>query len=232
MPESNVSGCNGLSRCDVTQAGLGNVAAFTGNMSIPQSDNFGVARLDHDFSDKWHFMASYRYYKLTRITDSQYDIGGTAVGGGALGTPTSLSSRPQQPWFLVGALTTNITNNTTNDFHFSYLRNYWSWGSAANPPQIAGLGGALEPLGELSAGARLRAHSLQREHPKRPHALLGWPRHHASRRRQHAERESPLPVRWHLSAQLGLSTSAPTTAAASTISPSISSAPQLVPAST
>jgi hypothetical protein len=153
MPESNVSGCNGLSRCDVTQGGLGNVAAFTGNMSIPQSDNFGVARLDHDFSDKWHFMASYRYYKLTRITDSQYDIGGTAISGGALGTPTSLSSRPQQPWFLVGALTTNITTNTTNDFHFSYLRNYWSWGSAANPPQLAGLGGALEPLGEQGAGA-------------------------------------------------------------------------------
>ncbi len=151
MPESNVSGCNGLTRCDVTQGGLGNVAAFTGNMSIPQSDNFGVARLDHDFSDKWHFMASYRYYKLTRTTDSQYDIGG--VLGGSLGTPSSLSNRPQQPWFLVAALTTNITNNTTNDFHFSFLRNFWSWGSAASPPQIAGLGGALEPLGEQGAGA-------------------------------------------------------------------------------
>jgi hypothetical protein len=149
MPEPNVAGCNGLTRCDVTPAGLGNVAAFTGNMSIPQSDNFGVARLDHDFSDKWHFMASYRYYKLSRVTDSQYDIGGVLAG--SLGAPASLSSRPQVPWFLVGALTTNITTNTTNDFHFSYLRNYWSWASAANPPQIDGLGAALEPLGELGA---------------------------------------------------------------------------------
>ena len=124
MPEPNVSGCNGLTRCDVTQAGLGNVAAFTGNMAIPQSDNFGVARLDHDFGDKWHFMASYRYYKLSRATDSQFDIGGF-LGGGTLGTPTSLSNRPQVPWFLVAALTTNITNNITNDFHYSFLRNYW-----------------------------------------------------------------------------------------------------------
>jgi hypothetical protein len=151
MPEPNVTGCNGLTRCDANSAGLGNVGAFTGNMAIPQSDNFGVARLDHDFSDKWHFMASYRYYKLTRTTDSQYDIGGVLAG--SLGSPGSLSNRPQQPWFFVAALTTNITSNTTNDIHYSYLRNFWSWGSAASPPQIAGLGGALEPLGEQSATA-------------------------------------------------------------------------------
>ena len=54
------------------------------------------------------------------------------------------------PWFLVAGLTTNITPNTTNDLHYSYLRNYWQWGSAGDPPQIAGLGGALEPLGEVS----------------------------------------------------------------------------------
>jgi hypothetical protein len=54
MPESNEMGC-GLQRCD----GL-NVLGFAANMSIPQSSNFGVARVDHDFGDKWHFMSSYR----------------------------------------------------------------------------------------------------------------------------------------------------------------------------
>ena len=45
---------------------------------------------------------------------------------------------------MVAGLTSNITNNTTNDFHFSHLRNWWAWSRAGAPPQIAGLGGALE----------------------------------------------------------------------------------------
>jgi hypothetical protein len=144
MPLPNTTGCNGLTLCDNSAAG-GNIGAFTGNMSIPQSSNFGVARLDHDFSAKWHFMSTYRYYKLNRTTDSQYTIAG--------GTPESLSARPQVPWFFVAGLTTNISTNTTNDFHYSYLRNFWQWGSAGDPPQITGLGGALEPLGEQNSAA-------------------------------------------------------------------------------
>jgi hypothetical protein len=144
MPLPNTTGCNGLTLCDNSASG-GNIGAFTGNMSIPQSSNFGVARLDHDFSAKWHFMSTYRYYKLNRTTDSQYTIAG--------GTPESLSARPQVPWFLAAGLTTNISTNTTNDFHYSYLRNFWQWGSAGDTPQISGLGGALEPLGEQSSAA-------------------------------------------------------------------------------
>ena len=139
-PLPNTTGCNGLNLCDTNLAGIGNVGVFTGNMAVPQSSNFGVVRLDHDFGAKWHFMSSYRYYKLVRTTDSQFDITG--------GTPVSLSARPQVPWFFVAALTTNITTNTTNDLHYSFLRNYWQWGSAGDPPQITGLGGALDPFGQ------------------------------------------------------------------------------------
>jgi hypothetical protein len=139
-PLPNTTGCNGLTLCDTNLAGIGNVGVFTGNMAVPQSSNFGVVRLDHDFGAKWHFMSSYRYYKLVRTTDSQFDISG--------GTPVSLSARPQVPWFFVAALTTNITTNTTNDLHYSFLRNYWQWGSAGDQPQIAGLGGALDPFGQ------------------------------------------------------------------------------------
>ena len=32
------------------------------NLTLPQTSNFGVVRLDHDFGDKWHFMSSYRYF--------------------------------------------------------------------------------------------------------------------------------------------------------------------------
>ncbi|HKV24970.1 MAG TPA: carboxypeptidase-like regulatory domain-containing protein [Candidatus Acidoferrum sp.] len=152
MPESNSLGsCLGLSRCDKL-----NVLAFTANMSLPQTDNFGVARLDHDFGDKWHFMSSYRYYRLNRATNSQVNIGGNVNGlfpSDKLGVPASLSSRPQDPWFYVAALTTNISTNVTNDLHYSYLRNYWSWVTAGDPAQIAGMGGALEPFGETSTQA-------------------------------------------------------------------------------
>jgi len=137
LPEPNDLGCAIGKLCDGT-----NVQGFRGNMAIPQKDNFFVARLDHDFGAKWHFNTSYRYYKLTRATDSQFDI--------SSGAPISTSSRPQQPWFFVAGLTTNITPNTTNDLHYSYLRNYWSWATSGAPPQLPGLGAALEPFGELS----------------------------------------------------------------------------------
>ena len=140
-PPSNESGC-GLARCDGA-----NVQGFLANLSTPQKDNFGVVRVDHDFSDKWHFMSSYRYYHLIRATTDQVDIGGFFPGD-TLGVPASQSSRPQVPWYLVAGVTTNITSNTTNDFHYSYLKNFWQWGTAGDPIQFAGLGGALEPFGE------------------------------------------------------------------------------------
>lgn len=127
-----------------------NTLDFKANLALPQNDNFGVVRLDHDFGSNWHFMSSYRYYHLTRATDDQVDIGGFFPGD-KLGTPAALTNRPQVPWYLVLGMTTNISSHVTNDFRYSFLRNWWQWGSAGDPVQLPGLGAALEPLGE-SAG--------------------------------------------------------------------------------
>ncbi len=127
-----------------------NEQAFRANYSLPQTSNFGVARLDHDFGSKWHFNSSYRYYRLNLATGSQTDIGGFFPGD-TLGNPVAVSNRPQQPWYLVAGLTTNVTSNTTNDLHLSYLRNYWAWNANGGPPQLSGLGGALEPFGETTS---------------------------------------------------------------------------------
>jgi hypothetical protein len=155
-PLPNDPTCGSLlgSRCDQV-----NEQGFKANVSVPQSSNFGVARLDHDFGSKWHFNSSYRYYKLTLATTSQVDVGGFFPGD-TLGSPAALSSRPQQPWYYVAALTTNITSNTTNDFHYSFLRNYWSWNDPGGVPQFSQLGSnisgaALEPFGEFSTTALL-----------------------------------------------------------------------------
>jgi hypothetical protein len=54
---------------------------------------------------------------------------------------------------ITAGLTTNVTSNLTNDFHYSYTRNFWQWLTAAAPVQIAGLGGALEIGGESRLGS-------------------------------------------------------------------------------
>src|SRR6266704_884541 len=144
MPESNVSDCGSVSRCDKL-----NVLKFQANMALPWKDNIGVLRLDHDFGSKWHFYSTYRYYRMERATNNQVDIGGFFPGD-KLGVPASVSNRPQVPWYLTASLSTNITNNLTNNFYYSYLRNFWARASAAQPPQVAGLGGAIEPFGESS----------------------------------------------------------------------------------
>jgi hypothetical protein len=128
-----------------------NTLDFRHNLAIPQNDNFGVVRIDHDFGPKWHFMSSYRYYHLERATDDQVDIGGFFTGN-TLGTPAALTNRPQVPWYLVVGLTTNVSSNVTNDFRYSYLRNFWAWGSAGDPAQFSNLGAALEPFGETTGG--------------------------------------------------------------------------------
>jgi Carboxypeptidase regulatory-like domain len=144
MPEPN-AGCSGLSSsyCDGT-----NVLGFDGNMLTPQRQDFAVARVDHDFGSKWHWMSSWRFFRYTRAATSQIDIGG-GFPGDKLGVPTSVSTRPQQPWYFVTGLTTNVTSNVTNDFHFSYLRNFWAWETQNAPPQPGtNSTGVLEPFGE------------------------------------------------------------------------------------
>ena len=124
-----------------------NIIGYRANILTPQSSNFLATRVDHDFGSKWHVMASYRYFELSNVTSNQVDIGGV-LAGDKMGVPAAVTPRPQRPWFFVVGVTTNISSSLTNDFHYSYLRNYWQWFGAGAPPQVAGAGGALEPLGE------------------------------------------------------------------------------------
>ncbi len=132
---------------DPTAGDLYNTQGYLTSLPLPQSSDFGVIRLDHDFSEKWHFMASYRYYRYFQNTSSQTDIGGL-LPGDTFGNAAASAPRPQKPSFLVGALTTTISANLTNDFHFSYLRNQWQWSTNGAPPQLPGLAGAVEMGGE------------------------------------------------------------------------------------
>jgi hypothetical protein len=146
-PQSN--GACAQSYCDGV-----NVQGFVGNINTPTTSKFVAARLDHDFSAKWHFNAIYHFYKLTDTTTDQVDIGGFFPGD-TKGVAASLSKDPAQPNMWAVGLTTNITSNTTNDFHYSFLRNFWQWIRQGDTPQAAGLGGALEIMSGQNASQDL-----------------------------------------------------------------------------
>lgn len=121
-----------------------NAQGYLGSLALPISSNFFVARIDHDFGDKWKFMSSYRYYSFLQQTSNQTTLS-------ASGQYTATAPRPQKPDYLVGGLTGQLTSNLTNDFRVSYLRNFWQWSDQGGVPQLPGLGGALEMGGESAA---------------------------------------------------------------------------------
>ncbi len=127
-----------------------NVEGFQGQVSLPETSKFLVGRVDHDFGPKWRLFSSYRYFALNQLTTNQIDIGG-ALPGDTLGTMVARAPRPQKPDFIVAGLTTNITPTLTNSFVWNYTRIWWQWASSAAPPQLPGLGAALEIGGETSS---------------------------------------------------------------------------------
>ncbi|MGH9477097.1 MAG: carboxypeptidase regulatory-like domain-containing protein [Terriglobales bacterium] len=132
-----------------------NTLDYTADVSEPQTSNFFVTRIDHDFGAKNHFELTYHFYSFTQVDPgAQTDIGG-AIPGDVKGVPSSPSLRPQLPSMWTAQFTTNLTPNVTNNFNYSYLRNFWQWaGTYLQPTPLGGnlgtLGGALEIGGETS----------------------------------------------------------------------------------
>jgi hypothetical protein len=127
-----------------------NTIGYKGNVLEPITSNFFVTRIDHDFGQKWHVNGTFHYYKYVTLTGNQIDIGG-GIAGDTVGNIKALAPRPQDPIYVTIGVTTNISSSLTNDFHASFLRNFWQWKNAGDAPQVAGWGGAVEPLGEGGA---------------------------------------------------------------------------------
>ena len=124
-----------------------NTQGYLTPLRLPVRSNFAVGRIDHDFGQNWRLMASYRYYKFNQFTSNQVDIGGV-LPGDTFGIAAAKSQKPQTPSYWVAGLNGVITPHLINDFHYSYLRNAWQWSSAQAPPQLPGLGGAIEIAGD------------------------------------------------------------------------------------
>jgi hypothetical protein len=126
-----------------------NYCGYTGTIATPQSSNFGVARIDHDFAHGWHFNGTYHYYKLTNTVSDQNDVGGFFPGD-TKGQYAAIRSKPQNSWIYTAGLTKDIRANLTNDFHFSFTRNWWAYADPSGVPNVAGYPAALEIGGETS----------------------------------------------------------------------------------
>jgi hypothetical protein len=122
---------------------LGNSYGYRGNLTYPLRDDFGVVRLDHDFGQKLRWFTSYRMWKENNPTTNQTDIGGL-LPGDTKGQFASASSLPNEPTMWVTGLTATLTPSVTNDFHFSFTRNYWQFQRAGALPQISGIPAAME----------------------------------------------------------------------------------------
>ena len=135
-----------------------NTQGYLSTIRLPlTSDNY-VGRIDHDFGSRHRFFTSFRAFKLLNIPNVQVDVGG-ALPGTTFGQYSSTAERPQLGELWVVGLTSNFKSNITNDLRLSYLYNWWQWATANDPPQLPGLGGALEiaPAGTTSSAESVNA---------------------------------------------------------------------------
>src|SRR5579871_5571993 len=146
---------NHLPRGNDSSVGDGlNTVGFRSTASTPSSSDSGIGRLDHNFSENWHFMGSVRYSDATSLLSSQVDIGGL-LKGDPLGTPVAIHSESSQPHYFVVALTGVIKPTLTNDLRFGYLRDWWWFPGVLPFPQVPGIVGAIEVAGGSSANGGL-----------------------------------------------------------------------------
>ncbi|HKV25016.1 MAG TPA: carboxypeptidase-like regulatory domain-containing protein [Candidatus Acidoferrum sp.] len=94
-----------------------NYTGFRGTVSAPEDDDFGVFRLDHNFSDKWKFSGSYTYFRSIAVGSAPQ----VSIANGNL---KAVSSSPTRAAMVTGQLVTQITPMTTNAFSFGWVRDW------------------------------------------------------------------------------------------------------------
>jgi hypothetical protein len=117
-----------------------NYIGYRATTPIPLTEDFAVARLDHQFSDKWQFMGSYRYARTIEPSRAQVDI--------TNGKNEAKASSPLQPRYVVAGLTGQLSSTMVNEFRFNYLRHWWEWARSSPAPQVNGTAAALAIAGE------------------------------------------------------------------------------------
>lgn len=107
-----------------------NETGFRGTASDPQDTDYGVLRLDHNFTDKWRFSGSYTYWRNIVNGAGQISI--------LNGQPKDVGLTPTRDVMVTGQLTTLVTPSLTNTFRYGWSR-YWQNFQVQSPAVTATL---------------------------------------------------------------------------------------------
>jgi len=118
-----------------------NTGSFFGVVSTPIRDDYGVARLDHNFTDRLQFNGSYTYYRHIATSAAQISI--------ADGNLQSVRQPPNRASVTAGSLTYQVKPTLLNTFRFGYVHDTDNTG-ATSP--TAGAGILNIPGSQTSAG--------------------------------------------------------------------------------
>ena len=97
-----------------------------------------MARIDHDFGSKNHFMASYRYYNIKLASDSTRSTLAAFSPAISWARRPPQASDPVQDWYFVAGLTTNITTNFDQRLSLQLPAELVGLGRIGAPPQLPG----------------------------------------------------------------------------------------------
>jgi hypothetical protein len=118
-----------------------NTGGFFGVLATPIRTDYGVARLDHNFTDRLQFNGSYTYFRQIQTSSAQISI--------ADGNLQSVRQPPNRGSVTAGSLTYQVKPNLLNTFRFGYVHDTDDTG--ATPPSKAA--GILNiPGSQTSAG--------------------------------------------------------------------------------
>jgi len=128
-----------------TIAGDGlNTSGYFFNLGVPVQSDYGVIRLNHNFSDKLQFAANYTYFR--QITTGSGDVGIQN------GQPKSLIKSPQRGSVYNASVNWQISPTWLNTFRFGYVRDNNS-SPATSPTAAAGTlntPGSATPAGPVA----------------------------------------------------------------------------------
>ena len=121
-----------------------NTSGYFFNLAVPFQTDYGVMRVDHNFTDKVQLNLSYTYFRSIQ-TDSN-DVGIQD------GQPKSFITRPQRGAVMNAALNWQLSPSWLNTFRFGYVRDN-NAGQATSPTMAAGMlntPGSATPAGPVA----------------------------------------------------------------------------------
>jgi hypothetical protein len=131
---------------DLSAAGADglNTGGFVFAAPLITRDDFGLAKIDHKFTEKWSFSGKFSANRQINTNAGQVDIQNKRATGNS----------PQRPRNAVAALTSVLTPSITNQASFSWLHDRLDF-AIESPKPFVGLNAAINMGDTLTSGGVL-----------------------------------------------------------------------------